>query len=124
MAEKVEQLKKVTLSLEAGSTRNAMEFTSEPVPFTIIFGLGVEGLTPFEKELAHESEGNETVLTLRRDEIHEIFQHLVPPPLHVPEKINNFFLKVHIVKVSEPDQREVISAMAEAARCGHGCCGH
>jgi len=123
-AERIEPLKKVTLSLETGSARGAMDFTPEPLIFTFIFGLGVEGLTPFEKELDHRGEGSETVLSLKKDQIQDVFQHLDPPPLPVPESAEQFFLRVRVQNVTRPQQREVIAALAVTARCRNGCCGH
>ena len=51
--EKIGALKKVTLSLEAGRSPEAMDLTSQPLPFEFIFGLGTAGLTPFEVELVY-----------------------------------------------------------------------
>jgi hypothetical protein len=48
--------------------------------------------------------------------------HLLPLPLNLPDQ-GIFTLKARIEGVSEPDPREIIKAMAEAAECGSHCCG-
>lgn len=48
---------------------------------------------------------------------------LIPIPVleDVPEV---FALTVHVVKVAQADEREIIKAMAEASACGSCCCEH
>lgn len=124
MNHKIEPLKKVLLSLEAGVTECAMDLTPEPLPYEFIYGLGVEGLTPFEMELAQRSVGNEWVFSLKRGEIRETFQHLPFPALSIPDHLNQFYMKVRVDRVMDPGRRELIGAMAEITNCGDHCCGH
>jgi len=117
-------LRKVSLLLEAGTGPDKTDLTAEPIPFEFIFGAGSQGLSPFEFELANKKEREGLSMPMRREELPDLFQHLPVPSLAIPERINAFYLKVQIVKVSEADPKEVIKAMAEAASCADHCCGH
>ena len=48
---KVENLKKVTLRLEAGTTVNDMNLSLPSSGFEFIFGIGPGGMCPFEYQL-------------------------------------------------------------------------
>ena len=107
-------LKKITL---------ALEWDGQNIPYAFIFGIGTEGLSPFEIDLAGKSEGYEREYQLNRSHLNGLFQHLIPP-LFLCDVPDAFTLKVRVVEIGEPDQREVIKAMAEASSCGSHCCGH
>ena len=123
-ADKISALKKVTLSIEAGTAPDSMELIPKPSLFEFIFGLGTQGLTPFEFELADKTAGYMICLHLKREEIPLVFQHLILPPLNIPKHLDSFYLKVQVIKVIPADQREVIKALAETASCDDHCCGH
>jgi hypothetical protein len=112
--ESIGHLKRVTLD---------MKWDGRRAPFEFIFGIGTEGLSPFELELSGKGLSYERDFRLTRKELEGFFQHLLPPLfLHdIPEA---FTLKVRVVHIAEADQREVIKAMAEASSCGSHCCGH
>ena len=59
-----------------------------------------------------------------REEIPQVFQHLVFLSLNLPEHADSFYLKLKIKSVLQADQREVIKALAEIANCEDHCCGH
>ncbi len=122
--EKVGNLKKVTVLFEAGTRPETMDLTHEPIPYEFIYGVGTHGLSPFEFELANKAGGDEMVLPMSKGEMSDFFCHHFIPQLAIPEGGEGFYLRMRIVGVSAPDQREVIKAMAEAAACGGGCCGH
>ncbi len=122
--EKIDFLKKITLSIEAGTVPDSMDLSPQSSLFEFIYGLGSAGLTPFEFQLADKAVGDEVRLRINREEIQEFFQHLMLPPLNLPEKLDSFYLRVKIREVVPADQREVIKAMAEIANCGDHCCGH
>ena len=124
MVEKIEHFRKVTLSLEAGAAKASMDLTPKPLHFEFIYGLGTEGLTPFEKELAHRGEGEVLILSIKREDFNETFKHLALPAMKIPEHLNLFYLKIRVDRVIPADQREVIGAMAEIVKCGDHCCGH
>jgi hypothetical protein len=128
--QKIEGLKKITLDLEAGTTPDSMNLTGGPVAFEFIFGLGKQGLTPFEYALAGRVPGQEVMLTVNTNETNRFFEHLIPP---VPNRIDSkqhYYLKVRIAEVSEPDSRSVVKAMAALSECGGaescdcGCSSH
>lgn len=121
--EKIENLKKITLSVEAGATPNSMNLTSQSFQSEFIFGLGTDGLVPFEYELSDKTEGDEILLHLKQEKIHEMFQHINMPFPRFSEHPDSFYLKVQVVKVVQADDREIVRALAEIASCGSHCCG-
>jgi hypothetical protein len=122
--EKIEVLKKITLSVEAGTAPDATDLTPQSSQFEFIYGLGISGLTPFEIQLADKTVGEEIHLHISREEIPQVFQHLLLFPLNLPEHLDAIYLKLKITKVIQADQREVIKALAEMANCEDHCCGH
>jgi hypothetical protein len=122
--EKIEVLKKITLSVEAGTAPDATDLTLKSSQFEFIYGLGISGLTPFEIQLADKTVGEEIHLHISREEIPQVFQHLLLFPLNLPEHLDAIYLKLKITKVIQADQREVIKALAEIANCEDHCCGH
>jgi hypothetical protein len=62
--EKIDLLKKITLSLEAGTTPDSVDLTPQSSLFEFIYGLGISGLTPFEIQLADKRVGEEIRLHL------------------------------------------------------------
>ena len=123
-AEKVSPFKKITLDLEAGRRPESMDLSPGPSPFEFIFGLGTEGLTPFECELADMGEGESVIIFVKPGEFPEAFQHLQIPPLGITDEVESFYLKVNIQKIVQADQRDVVGALADLANCGDHCCGH
>ena len=117
-------LKKISLRLEAGTGSGKTDLTAGPIAFEFIFGVGSQGLSPFEFELADKKEGDGLSLHVRGEEIVDLLQHLLVPSLAALEGVHAFSLKVNIVGVNEADPKEVIKAIAEAGSCGDHCCGH
>ncbi len=122
--EKIDLLKKITLSVEAGTAPDCMDLTPQSSQFEFIYGLGISGLTPFEIQLEDKTVGEEIRLHVNREEIPQVFQHLTLFPLNLPEHLDGFYLKLKIMKVLPAEQREVIKALAEIANCEDYCCGH
>jgi len=122
--EKIDPLKKVTLSIEAGTTPDSMDLTPKSYQFEFIYGLGISGLTPLEMQLADRTVGEQIHLRISREEIPQVFQHLVLFPLTLPEHLDSVYLTIRITEVIPADQREVIKALAEMASCEDHCCGH
>jgi len=58
----VENLKKITLSFQAGSSPEVMDLTPKYPQFEFIFALGQEGMSPFEYELVNKTEGEEVLI--------------------------------------------------------------
>jgi hypothetical protein len=118
----VENLKKVTLTLRAGTSPDRMDLTPKQPAFEFIFGLAPEGMTPFEYELVEKTEGEETLLHLKKNTFKKVFEHLSPPIWDLFEGRNEVYLKVKIAAVGDADSREIVKAMADMAAGGGGDC--
>jgi len=121
--EKIAPLKKVRLSLEAGTGSERMDLTDEPLTFEFIVGIGKGGLAPIEIQLMEKGPGENINLRVNENELPVLLEHLLPafpltPPTHAP-----VHLKLQILEISTPESREVVHAMATATSCGD-CCGH
>ena len=121
--EKIGPLKKVTLSMEAGTTQESMDLIFRPSLFEFIYGLGTKGLSPIEFHLADKTIGDEVRLQIEGKQISQAFQHLIPPPIKIPEDADGLHLRLRVVEITPAEQREVIKALAEIAKCDD-CCGH
>jgi len=122
---KVENLTQITLTFQAGTTRESMNLTPKYPGLKFIFGIGPEGMTAFECELEDKSEGEEVLLHLKKETSHNFFEHLNPPLMDLFDDREDVYLKVKIVAVAVAENREIVKAMAEkAAHGGVGCdCG-
>ena len=125
---KVENLKKITLSIQAGTSQGTMDLTPKYPEIEFIFGLGPEGMTPFEYRLAHKAEGEAVLIHLKKKDFYSFFEHLSPPLMDLFGGRDDVYLKVNIDTVTPPENREIVKAMADmAARggagsdCGCGC---
>ena len=120
----VDNLKKITLTIEAGTSANKMDITDRPQSMTFVYGLGTTGLTPLEYALADKSTGDVVLVNIRPGELARTFGHLQPPfetKLDVTAEVH---LRVRVDKIKPAESREIISAMAAAAECGCDCgCG-
>ncbi len=127
MQEKVDYLKKITLSVEAGTGPDTMDVTDGPVTAAFIFGIDKTGLTPFEQRLLDHRAGDTLSLTVRRKELAPYFGDIALPVPTFPEQQDNIYLNIRILDVSPASGRDVIRAMAERVQdcaCGCGCGGH
>jgi hypothetical protein len=121
---RVGPLKKVVVLLEAGVAADRLDFAPGAVRSVFIYGLGMSGLSPLERAISEKREGDECLLRLGRNELPDFFQHIIIPPLKIPETVEAFTLKITVAEVCTPDPREVVRAMADMANCGNQCCGH
>ena len=113
-------MKKVTLGIEAGRTRDQMDLTCTPIPFEFIFGVGVQGFSPFENALGGKTCGETVFLKIHSREISDFFEHLLLPLDEFTHDTPVFYLKATIDKVAAAEDREIVSAMAGASACGQG----
>jgi hypothetical protein len=122
---KVENLKKITLTFQAGTSADAMDLTPKNPEFSFIFGLATEGMTPFEYELADKTEGEEMLLHIKKNALNRFFEHLSPPLWDLFEGRDEVYLQARIAAVADAGNREIVKAMADmAAHGGSGCdCG-
>jgi hypothetical protein len=120
----VGNLKKITLTIEAGTSANKMDITARPQSMTFVYGLGTTGLSPFEYALADKSTGDVVLVSIRPGERARTFGHLQPPFATKPDDTAEVHLRVRVDKIIPAEGREIISAMAAAAECGCDCgCG-
>ncbi len=122
--EVVENLKKVKITLQAGTSPESMDISAEPVEFEFIFGLGTSGLTPFEFALANKHRDDEVILHINLRDIPETFAHIDLPLFHDLQDREAFYLKARIADIQPAAGRELIKALAELGGCGDGCCGN
>ncbi len=121
---KVENLTKVTLRLQAGTTADSMDLIPSDSEFEFIFGIGPGGMCPFEYQLANKDAGEEIEIEVKKEELSSLFEHLHPPMMNLFEKQDALHLNIKILKIEQPENTEVIKALSEAASHHHGCdCG-
>lgn len=124
----IDHLQRVTLRIEAGRTPEKMDLTVEPAVADFIFGIGSQGLSPFEYGLAGRSVGDEVNLTVRKGEAGKFFEHLVHILPRFSETEEILYLKIGVADIGRAETAEIVRAMATMASCdgdcGDGCCGH
>jgi hypothetical protein len=120
----IQPLKKVTLSLMAGSTPEKYNQTGSPVALEFIYGVASDGLCPFESALGDKHAGDTLTLSVPAADAHEFFGHIFQSLQQVfglqimPTTIH---LKIEITAVVNADNREVVQSLAKAL--AHGSCG-
>jgi len=119
---KVENLKIISLSYQAGTSREAMDLTPRYPEFSFIFGLAPEGMTPFEFELVEKFEGDDVLIHLEKNSLNRFFEHLTPPIGDLFDGRDEIYLSIKIREVSTADNREIVKAMADMTAHGGGGC--
>lgn len=119
---KIESLKKLTLTFEAGTTADIMDLLPNYPKFEFIFGLAPEGMTPFEYEIVDRTEGEEILLHIHKETYSRFFEHVNPPIMDLFDERETIHLKVKIVDIANPDSREIVKAMADMANRSEGSC--
>ena len=119
---KVENLKKITLSFQAGTSKDTMDLTPKYAEFNFIFALGPDGMTPFEYELVDKTEGEEVLLLIHKQAFYNFFEHLNPPIWDLFDDCEDVYLKAKIAAVTTSDTRDIVKAMAEMTAHGGGGC--
>ena len=121
---KVSPLKKISMRYTGGSTQDINDLIGEPAPLEFIFGLGPDGLTPFEYALDGKVVGDKVQYRIERSRIIETFGHLLSEMGQMPAGAASFYLNIEITDIGEPGQRELIRALAATTECGGACgCG-
>jgi len=119
---KVENLKKVTLALEAGTSPGSMDLVPKYPRFEFIFALGQEGMSPFEYELVNKTEGEEVLLHINKQTCGTFFEHLNPPIWDLFDGREDVYLNAKIAAVAAADNRDIVKALAEMTAHGGGGC--
>ena len=121
---RVENLTKVTLRLQAGTTADHMDLNPSASEFEFIFGIGPGGMCPIEYQLANKAAGEEIEIKIKKEELSSLFEHLHPPILNLFQKRDTLHLNIKILRIEQPENTEVIKALSETASHHHGCdCG-
>ena len=126
-ADKVDALKRITLTVQAGSSDTTYDLIPEPATIEFIFGICPEGLSPFEFTLSGKSSGEHVQLAVPADQIHSTFHHIPLPFFNTEKGLSKVFFKATVVAIDFPSPKEVVKALAQLANCGGGdcsCCGH
>lgn len=124
MTASIQHFKKIGLTIQAGSGPGKYNLTPSPMAFEFLYGIGSDGLTPFEVMLGGKAEGDTLTLAVSADDAPQFFGHFLLPlrqglGLHLlPAEIR---LDLKVTAVSDAENREVVQALARAA--GHGGCG-
>jgi len=122
--EKVANLAKVTLRLEAGITADRMDLNPAESEFEFIFGIGPDGMCPFEYQLVNKAIGEEIGMHVKKETLHSLFEHLRSPIMNLFEKHAALYLRATILKIEQPENTEVIKALSALASHQHDCgCG-
>jgi hypothetical protein len=118
-------LDKVTLKLSIPSTLDGSTFQSPEVEAHLIYGIGIEGITPFEKMIFAKKAGDQVQIAVSAGDQTALFGHLAPALLNPIRPVPPFTLNVTIVSIQGSEGREVVQAMARlVGGCGDGCdCG-
>jgi len=119
---KIENLKKITLSFQAGTSQDTMDLTPKYAEFDFIFALGPDGMTPFEYELVDKAEGEEVLLHIHKQAFYNFFEHLNPPIWDLFDGREDVYLKATIAAIAAADNRDIVKAMAEMTAHGGGGC--
>lgn len=120
----VQNLKKVTVSLQVSSNGDSSDLSTAAEPFSFIFGIGSTGLSPFEMALCDKTPGEAVEVLLSGGEMDSYFSHMFFPlrqalGLHLLP--NNMFMRLQIMAVEDADPREIVRTLAKGS--GHGGCG-
>jgi hypothetical protein len=116
----IENLMKVSLTLKSGDPASA-------APFEFIYGVGPEGITPFEKALFGKGVGDEVRFDISAADYCQTMGHLELPLLKQTGILQPVSLQVTIEAITTPTDQEVVKAMAaggSCSDCGCGCGGH
>jgi len=122
----VDYLKKITVSVEMGTSEKDMDLSSAPSEFQFIYGVGAQGICLFEKALFGKLPGDSVVLPVADVNWHDIFGHLLSSIRHILPQTSSFFLRLTLLAVDRAESREVVQAIADgtgscACDCDCGC---
>jgi hypothetical protein len=121
-ARSIAPLDKVTIKLKTASGSAGGNIGATEAG--LIFGLGAEGMTPFEIVLFGKVVGERIDVPIEQGCPEEFFGHLGGTLFGPLRPIPPFTLNVTILSIEKAKDREIIQALAKAVdRCGGGCAG-
>ena len=117
-------LKKISIALLAGASKKLKDCSIAPEQIEFIYGIGIEGLTPFECAIDGKMAGDEGVVEVHASQRNEFFGHLMGCASKFSVDADPFYLHFKICSVSDTSPQEVVKAMAGDSGCGGSCdCG-
>jgi len=124
----VKPMKKVHVSISQEGSDAAGAAEAGTVSFSFIFGIGSDGLTPFECVLEGAREGDRLQTEVTNSSLGEYFGellHFLNPLIEGKILPQNLGFNIEITEVSEVENREVVAALAgSTSGCGSGgSCG-
>jgi hypothetical protein len=121
---RVRPMKEIRLAYSAGSAPGRDDLVPGPEAVCFVYGIGINGLTPFESALEGKAVGEEVAVRLEAEDVPEVFGHLLHEMGALPIRHRAFYLNLRIAGVSDADQRRLIQALAATTSCGGDCgCG-
>ena len=121
--ETVGPVAKVSLLVRAKAHGRKLE-EDGPASVSFIYGIGSQGITPFEKQLSGKTVGGSVCIRIEPGEQQSFFGHLTCTVMEAVEAPPPVDLEITVSKLEQADDRELVKAMAELSSCGSGCdCG-
>lgn len=123
----IQPLKKVTLSIAAGSASGTTNLTTDPVSLEFIHGIASGGISRFESALHGKKEGESLSVSVAVAKAHEFFgpfHHSLFQGIGLQIMPAKLFLEFTVMKVIDADNREVVQSLAKglSGGCGGGSC--
>ena len=119
-------MKKISVTLETGTSPDNMDLSEHPFSFQFIYGVGAEGVSLFEKALFEKQPGDKSLLQVDPRQAGEIFGHLKQFLINFLPMTAPFYLQTTITTIEAADNREIVEAIAKgtgSSDCGCGCDG-
>ena len=120
----VDYLKKISVSMELGTTKESMDLSSDPITFQFIYGTGAQGICLFEKALFGMNPGQSVSLKIESTNLNDVFGHLTKSLKNILPDRSSFFLKTSIESIHQVEDRDIVHAIAAGTGgcdCGCGC---
>jgi hypothetical protein len=123
-ARSIAPLDKVTIKLKTAPASGSTGGNTGATEAGFIFGLGVEGMTPFEIMLSGKAVGDRIDVPIEKGCPEEFFGHLGGTLFGPLRPIPPFTLNVTILSIEKAQDLEIIQALAKLVKgCGGGCAG-
>lgn len=121
-------MKKIAVSVRLVHGVSGDAETEKPITFSFIYGIGRDGLSPFEQRLESCSVGQRIQFEVKSGAVADFFGGLFAQIRGLIEgKVmpENLVFEIEIVKLEDVENREVVAALARSASgCGSGgSCG-